>query len=113
MNAEEKEVAKIIHGDTNVLEAISRFISAANSRIDACVDQTRPALGTNIEQIKADALEEAKRQLAEEMQNNTKATREKVVKDTSKVVKQKESKFSDRQIEMAKLLGTSLSDNMN
>ena len=61
MNAEEKEVAKIIHGDTNVLEAVSRFISAANSRIDAFVDQTRPALGTNIEQIKALVLDSRKR----------------------------------------------------
>jgi two-component system sensor histidine kinase VicK len=57
----EKEVAKIIHGDKNVSEAISRFISTANSRIDACVDRTRPALGTNIEQIKALILNSRKR----------------------------------------------------
>ena len=53
MNAPEKEIATVIQGDKGVLEAVSRFISIANTRIDACVDQTRPALSTDIEQIRA------------------------------------------------------------
>lgn len=52
MNAKEKEYTKIIKGDKSVLEAVSRFISTAVNRIDACIDQTRPALGTDIGQIK-------------------------------------------------------------
>jgi hypothetical protein len=40
LNTQEKEVTKIIQGDKNVLEAVSRFISTADTSIDACVDQT-------------------------------------------------------------------------
>ena len=53
MNVQEKEVTEIIQGDKNVFEVVSRFISTADTRIDACVDQTRPALGTDIEQIRS------------------------------------------------------------
>jgi hypothetical protein len=53
LNAQEKEITKIINGDKNVFEAVSRFISAADTRIDACVDHTRPALGTDIGQIRS------------------------------------------------------------
>jgi hypothetical protein len=51
LNAREKEVTKIIQGDKKVLDAVSRFISNASTRIDACLDQTRPILGTSIKQI--------------------------------------------------------------
>lgn len=47
------EVTKIIQGDKKVLEVASSFIFNANTRIDACVDQTRPVLGTNTSRIKA------------------------------------------------------------
>lgn len=46
------EVTKIIRGDKKVLEVASRFISNASTRIDACVDQTRPVLGTDVSQIR-------------------------------------------------------------
>jgi two-component system, OmpR family, sensor histidine kinase VicK len=46
------EVTKIIQGDKNVLEVASRFIFNASTRIDACVDQTRPVLGTDVSQIR-------------------------------------------------------------
>jgi two-component system sensor histidine kinase VicK len=52
LNTQEKEVTRIIQGDLNVLEAVSKFVSNADTKIDACVDQTRPVLGTNISQIK-------------------------------------------------------------
>jgi two-component system, OmpR family, sensor histidine kinase VicK len=60
-NANEKEITKIIQGDKNVLEAVSRFISTAGTRIDACVDHTRPALSTDIEQIRSLVLNSHKR----------------------------------------------------
>jgi two-component system sensor histidine kinase VicK len=52
LNTQDKEVTKIIQGDLNVLEAVSKFVSSADTKIDACVDQTRPVLGTNISQIR-------------------------------------------------------------
>jgi hypothetical protein len=61
LNAQEKEVTEIIQGDKNVFEVVSRFISTADTRIDACVDQTRPALGTDIEQIRSLVLNSHKR----------------------------------------------------
>lgn len=59
--SQEKEITKIIHGDKNVFEAVSRFISAADTRIDTCVDQTRPALAIDIEPIRALVLNSHKR----------------------------------------------------
>jgi hypothetical protein len=53
LNANGKEITKIIQGDKNVLDAVLRFISTADTRIDAYVDQTRPALATDIEQIRS------------------------------------------------------------
>jgi two-component system, OmpR family, sensor histidine kinase VicK len=53
LNANEKEITKIINGDKNVIDAVLKFISTADIRIDACVDQTRPALATDIEQIRS------------------------------------------------------------
>jgi two-component system, OmpR family, sensor histidine kinase VicK len=61
LNTQEKEVTKIIQGDKNVLEAVSRFISTADTSIDACVDQTWPALSIDIEQIRALVLNSHKR----------------------------------------------------
>jgi two-component system, OmpR family, sensor histidine kinase VicK len=61
LNAQEKEITKIIQGDKNVFEAVSHFISTADTRIDACIDQTRPALGTDIEQIRSLVLNSHKR----------------------------------------------------
>ena len=61
MNTQEKEITKIIQGDKNVFEAVSRFISTAGTKIDACVDHTRPALGTDIEPIRALVLNSHKR----------------------------------------------------
>ena len=52
MNTQEKEITKIIRGDKKVLDAVSRFISNASTSIDACVDQTRPALSIDIRQIR-------------------------------------------------------------
>jgi hypothetical protein len=49
LNANGKGITKIIQGDKNVLDAVS----TADTRIDACVDQTRPALATDIEQIRS------------------------------------------------------------
>jgi two-component system, OmpR family, sensor histidine kinase VicK len=61
LNTQEREVTKIIQGDKNVFEAVSRFISTASTRIDACVDQSRPALATDIEQIRSLVLNSHKR----------------------------------------------------
>jgi hypothetical protein len=61
LNAQEKEITKIINGDKNVIESISRFISAANAGIDVCVDQTRPALAIDVEQIRSLVLSSPKR----------------------------------------------------
>lgn len=61
MNAQENEVTRIIQGDKNVLGAVSRFIFTAGTKIDACVDQTRPVLATDIEHIRALVLNSHKR----------------------------------------------------
>jgi two-component system sensor histidine kinase VicK len=61
LNAQEKEITKIINGDKNIIEAVSRFISAADAGIDACVDQTRPALAIDVEQIRSLVLSSHKR----------------------------------------------------
>jgi two-component system, OmpR family, sensor histidine kinase VicK len=53
LNTQEKEATKILHGDEKVLEVVSRFISNAITRIDACIDQTRPSLASDIGQIRA------------------------------------------------------------
>ena len=55
------ETTDIIHSDSDVLNTFLRFISNTNSRIDACVDHTRPALAMNIEQIKNSILEAKRR----------------------------------------------------
>lgn len=52
MNEEDKEIAEVIQDDEKVFETVSSFISKASTRIDACVDKTRPALSIDIEQIR-------------------------------------------------------------
>jgi sugar-specific transcriptional regulator TrmB len=52
LNAQDRENAEVIRGDEKVMETVSSFISNASNRIDACVDQTRPVLSMDIEQIR-------------------------------------------------------------
>jgi hypothetical protein len=42
---------EIIHKSENVIDAGLKFISNAKTKIDACVDYTRPALAIDIESI--------------------------------------------------------------
>jgi signal transduction histidine kinase len=41
-----------LHGEQNVVNTVLQFTSKAKSRIDACVDYTRPSLAVEIEQLK-------------------------------------------------------------
>jgi hypothetical protein len=52
LNTQDREVAEVIKGDEKVIETSWSFISRADTRIDACIDQTRPSLGINNEQIR-------------------------------------------------------------
>ena len=58
---ENMETTEIIHSNSDVLNTVLKFLSNANSRIDACVDHTRPALAMDIEQIKSSILEAKRR----------------------------------------------------
>jgi hypothetical protein len=51
------ETTEVVRSDGNVLNIFLKFIAKANSRIDACVDHTRPALAIDIEQIKNSILD--------------------------------------------------------
>ena len=46
------EKTEVLHGEENVVNTDLQFTFNANSRIDACVDYTRPSLAIGIEQIK-------------------------------------------------------------
>jgi two-component system sensor histidine kinase VicK len=46
------EKTEIFHGTDNVIDAIIQFSSRTKSRIEACVDNTRPSLAIRIEQLK-------------------------------------------------------------
>ena len=46
------ERTEVLHGEQNVVNTILQFTSKAHSRIDACVDSTRPSLAVEIEQLK-------------------------------------------------------------
>src|ERR687887_518224 len=46
------ERTEVLHGEQNVVDTVLRFTSKAKSRIDACVDYTRPSLTVEIEQLK-------------------------------------------------------------
>jgi two-component system, OmpR family, sensor histidine kinase VicK len=43
---------EVLHGEQNVVNTVLRFTSKAKSRIDACVDYSRPSLTIEIEQLK-------------------------------------------------------------
>ena len=58
---EDIETTEIVHSDSDVLNTFLRFVSNANTRIDACVDHTRPILAMNIKQIKSSILEAKRR----------------------------------------------------
>ena len=50
-NIQPSERTEIIRGRENVIDAGLKFISSAKTKIDACVDYTRPALAFDIESI--------------------------------------------------------------
>jgi hypothetical protein len=43
---------EVLHGERNVVNTVLQFISKAKSKIDACVDYTRPSLAIEIEQLR-------------------------------------------------------------
>ncbi|HMH10354.1 MAG TPA: hypothetical protein VK553_06565, partial [Candidatus Nitrosopolaris rasttigaisensis] len=46
------ERTEVFHGKQNVINRVLQFTSNAKSRIDACVDYSRPSLAIEIEQLK-------------------------------------------------------------
>ena len=46
------ERTEVLHGEQNVVNTVLQFTSKAKSRIDACVDYTRPSLAVEIEQLR-------------------------------------------------------------
>jgi len=52
LNAQDREITEVILGDKRVMETVLNFISESRTRIDACVDKTRPALSKDMEQIR-------------------------------------------------------------
>ena len=46
------ERTEVLHGKQNVINTVLQFTSNAKSRIDACVDYSRPSLAIEIEQLK-------------------------------------------------------------
>jgi len=50
-NVQPYERTEIMRGSKNVIDAGLKFISNAKTKIDACVDYTRPALAIDIESI--------------------------------------------------------------
>jgi len=51
----------VLRGEQNVVNTVLQFTSKARSRIDACVDYTRPSLAVEIEQLKKAFLDAKKR----------------------------------------------------
>lgn len=47
-----RERTEVLHGEQNVVNTVLQFVSNAKSRIDACIDYTRPSLATGIEELK-------------------------------------------------------------
>jgi two-component system, OmpR family, sensor histidine kinase VicK len=43
---------EVLHGEQNVISIVLQFTSRAKSRIDACVDYTRPSLAVQIEELR-------------------------------------------------------------
>jgi two-component system, OmpR family, sensor histidine kinase VicK len=54
------ERTEVLHGEQNVVNTVLQFTSKAKSRIDACVDYTRPSLAVEIEELR-NAFIDAKR----------------------------------------------------
>lgn len=52
MSEQDREKAAIIQGEEKVLGTVLNFISNADTKVDACIDQTRPALSVVNEQIR-------------------------------------------------------------
>jgi two-component system, OmpR family, sensor histidine kinase VicK len=46
------ERTEVLHGQQNVINTVLQFTSNAKSRIDACLDYSRPSLAIEIEQLK-------------------------------------------------------------
>jgi two-component system, OmpR family, sensor histidine kinase VicK len=47
-----RERTQVLHGEQNVVNTVLQFTSKAKSRIDACVDNTRPSLAVEIEELR-------------------------------------------------------------
>jgi signal transduction histidine kinase/phosphatidylserine/phosphatidylglycerophosphate/cardiolipin synthase-like enzyme len=47
-----RERTEVLHGEQNVVNTVLGFVSNAKSRIDACIDYTRPSLAIGIEELK-------------------------------------------------------------
>jgi signal transduction histidine kinase len=47
-----RERTEVLHGKHNVVNTVLQFTSNAKSRIDACIDYSRPSLAIEIEQLK-------------------------------------------------------------
>jgi signal transduction histidine kinase len=47
-----RERTEVLHGKQNVLDTVIQFTSKTKSKIDACVDNTRPSLVIGIEQLR-------------------------------------------------------------
>lgn len=60
-SAARSEKTEVVHGSENVIKRELRFFSKAKSRIDTCMDHTRPSLALDIESIKKSFLEAKKR----------------------------------------------------
>jgi two-component system, OmpR family, sensor histidine kinase VicK len=55
------ERTEVLHGEQNVVNTVLQFTSKAKSRIDACVDYTRPLLAVEIEQLRKAFLDAKRR----------------------------------------------------
>ena len=55
------ERTEVLHGQQNVVNTVLGFTSRAKSRIDACVDYTRPSLAVEIEELKKAFLDARRR----------------------------------------------------
>ena len=55
------ERTKVLHGEQNVISTVLQFTSKAKSRIDACVDYTRPSLTIEIEELRKAFLDAKRR----------------------------------------------------
>ena len=55
------ERTEVLHGEQNVVDTVLHFTSKAKSRIDACVDYTRPSLAVEVEQLRKAFLDAKRR----------------------------------------------------